>query len=190
MDYTISYESDTQTKLDRNEKLLRVKTEQIADLQYEAELITNASIEIVRGISDPVQMADLTKIWLDFDEDKGKFKPDGKDSKVRLKFIEKDYIFDGEILKDVKLKGVTLYGKGITLYGCCGELRLNYVRNGKEFRIALPCYKNANKENYRSLSYSIATVYKGSYKTVFKTRFLSEFKDGVTKFLNGEIGNE
>lgn len=190
MDYTISYESDTQTKLDRNEKLLRVKTEQIADLQYEAELITNASIEIVRGISDPVQMADLTKIWLDFDEDKGKFKPDGKDSKVRLKFIEKDYIFDGEILKDVKLKGITLYGKGITLYGCCGELRLNYVRNGKEFRIALPCYKNANKENYRSLSYSIATVYKGSYKTVFKTRFLSELKDGVTKFLNGEIGNE
>ena len=79
MDYTISYEKDIQTKLDRNEKLIRAKTEQIADLQYEAELIANASIGIIRGIPDHVQMTDLHKIWLDFDNDKGKFKPDGKD---------------------------------------------------------------------------------------------------------------
>lgn len=183
MDYTISYEKDIQTKLDRNEKLLRAKTEQIADLQYEAELVTNASIAIIRGIQDHVQMTDLHKIWLDFDCDKGKFKPEGKDSKARLKFIEENYVFDGEVPKDVKLKG-------ITLYGYCWELWLNYVRNGKEFRIALPCYKNANKENYRSLSYSIATVDSCFYTTVFSTKFLLELKDGVKKFLNGEIGNE
>ena len=177
------YEESVKAKLDRNEKLLQSKFTQIADLQYEAELITNASIEIIRGIPDHVQMTDLHQIWLDFDNDKGKFKPDGKDSKARLKFIEKNYLFDGEVPKDVKLKG-------ITLYGCSWELWLNYVRNGKEFRIALPCYKTANKENYRSLSYSIATVDGCSYTTVFSTRFLLELKDGVTKFLNGEIGNE
>ena len=183
MDYTISYEKDIQTKLDRNEKLLRAKTAQIADLQYEAELIANASIEIIRGIPDHVQMTDLHKIWLDFDNDKGKFKPEGKDSKARFKFIEKNYVFDREVPKDVKLKG-------ITLYGYCWELWLNYVRNGKWFRIALPCYKNANKDNYKSLSYSIATVDGCVCTTVFSTMFLSELKDGVTKFLNGEIGNE
>lgn len=180
MDYTISYEKDIQTKLDRNEKLLRAKTEQIADLQYEAELIANASIGIIRGIPDHVQMTDLHKIWLDFDNDKGKFKPDGKDSKTRLKFIEENYVFDGEALKAVKLKG-------ITLYGYCWGLWLDYVRNDKEFRIALPCYKNANKDNYKSLSYSIATVDGCSYEIVFSTMFLSELKDGVIKFLNGEI---
>lgn len=183
MDYTISYDSNIQTKLVRNEKLLRAKTEQIADLQYEAELIANASIEIIRGISDHVQMTDLHKIWLDFDNDKGKFKPDCKDSKIKLKFIEEEYVFNDEVPKDVKLKG-------ITLYGYCWELWLNYVRGDKEFRISLPCYKNANKENYKSLSYSIATIDGCSYTTVFSTRFLSELKDGVTKFLNGEIGNE
>lgn len=183
MNYMINYEKDIQIKLDRNEKLLRAKTEQITDLQYEIELVADASIAIIREIQDHVQMTDLHKIWLDFDNDKGKFKPDGKDSKVRLKFIEKNYIFGGEVPKDVKLKD-------ITLYGYCWELWLNYVRNGKEFRIALPCYKNANKENYRSLSYSIATVDNCSYTTVFSTRFLSELKNGVTKFLNGEIGNE
>ena len=180
MDYTINYEKDIQAKLDRNEKLLRDKAAQIAELQYETELIADASIEIIRGIQDHVQMTDLHKIWLDFDNDKGKFKPDEKDSKARLKFIEKNYVFDGEVPKDVKLRG-------ITLYGYCWELWLNYVRNGKEFRIALPCYKTANKENYRSLSYSIATVDGCSYTTVFSTRFLLELKDGVTKFLNGEI---
>lgn len=183
MNYMINYEKDIQIKLDRNEKLLRAKTEQITDLQYEIELVADASIAIIREIQDHVQMTDLHKIWLDFDNDKGKFKPDGKDSKVRLKFIEKNYIFGGEVPKDVKLKD-------ITLYGYCWELWLNYVRNGKEFRIALPCYKNANKENYRSLSYSIAAVDNCSYTTVFSTRFLSELKNGVTKFLNGEIGNE
>lgn len=181
MDYTISYESDVQTKFDRNEKLLLAKTAQIADLQYETELIANASIEIIRGISDHVQATDLHKIWINFDHDKGKFKPDGKDSKARLEFIEKNYVFDGKVPKDVKLKD-------ITLYGYCWELWLGYVRNGKEFRISLPCYKNANKENYRSLSYAIMTVDGCSYTTVFSTRFLSELKDGVTKFLNGEIG--
>ena len=180
MDYTTIYEKDIQAKLNRNEKLLQTKTEQIADLRYEAELIVNASIAIIRGIQDQVQVTDLQEIWSDFDHDKGKFKPDGKDSKARLKFIEKNYVFDGEVPKDVKLKG-------ITLYGYCWELWLNYVRNGKEFRIALPCYKTANKENYRSLSYSIATVDGCSYTTVFSTRFLLELKDGVTKFLNGEI---
>ena len=180
MDYTTIYENDIQTKLDKNEKLLRAKTAQIADLQYEADLIANASIEIIRGISDHVQMTDLHKIWLDFDNDKGKFKPDDKDSKAKLKFIEKNYVFGADVPKDVKLKD-------ITLYGYCWELWLEYVRNGKKFRIALPCYKNANKENYRSLSYSIATVDDCSYTTVFSTRFLSELKDGVRKFLNGEI---
>lgn len=180
MDYATIYEKNIQAKLDRNEKLIRAKTEQIADLQYEIELVDNASIEIIRGILDHVQMTDLHKIWLDFDSDKGKFKPDGKDSKARLKFIEKNYVFDGEVPKDVKLKS-------ITLYGYCWELWLNYVRNGKEFKIALPCYKNANKENYKSLSYSIATVDGCVYTTVFSTMFLSELKDGVTKFLNGEI---
>lgn len=183
MDYTINYEKDIQTKLDRNEKLLRAKTEQIADLQYETELIANASIEIIRGIPDHVQMTDLHKIWLDFDGDKGKFKPDGKDSKARLKFIEKNYVFDGEVPKDVKLKNIIQYGYGWALW-------LDYIRNGKEFRIALPCYKNANKDNYKSLSYSIAMVDGCSYEIVFSTMFLSELKNGVTKFLNGEIGNE
>lgn len=183
MDYATIYEKDIQTKLNRNEKLIRAKTEQIANLQYEAELIANASIEIIRGIPDHVQMTDLHKIWLDFDNDKGKFKPDGKDSKAKLKFIEKNYVFGGEVPKDVKLKG-------ITLYGYCWELWLDYVRGGKEFKIALPCYKNANKENYRSLSYSISTVDGCCYTTVFSTMFLSELKDGVTKFLNGEIGKK
>lgn len=181
MDYTINYEKDIQTKLDRNEKLLRAKTAQIADLQYEAELIANASVEIIRGIPDHVQMTDLHKIWLDFDHDKGKFKPEGKDSKARLKFIEENYIFDGKVPKDVKLKDITLLAFGWALW-------LDYVRNGKEFRIFLPCYKNANKDNYKSLSYLIATVDSCSYEIVFSTKFLSELKDGVTKFLNGEIG--
>lgn len=183
MDYTINYEKDIQTKLDRNEKLLRAKTAQITDLQYEAELIANASIEIIRGIQDYVQMTDLHKIWLDFDNDKGKFKPDGKDSKARLKFIEKNYVFDGEVPKDVKLKNITLFAFGWALW-------LDYVRDGKRFRIALPCYKNANKNNYRSLNYEIIAVDGCFYTTVFSTMFLSELKNGVTKFLNGEIGNE
>lgn len=180
MNYTISYESDIQTKLDRNEKLLRAKTEQITDLQYEAELIANASIEIIRGISDPVQMTDLYKIWLDFDHDKSKFKPEGKDSKVRFKFIEEDYIFNGEVPKGVKLKDITLYAS-------CRALWLCYIYNGEEFVVTLPCYKNVTKDNYKSLSYSISTVDGCSYTRIFSTRFLSELKDGVTKFLNGEI---
>lgn len=183
MDYTTIYEKDIQTKLDRNEKLLQAKTEQIADLQYEIKLIEDASIAIIREIRDQVQMTDLHEIWFDFDNDKSKFKPDGKDSEATLKFIEKSCVFDGEVPKDVKLKGITLYGYGWGLW-------LDYVRNGKEFRIALPYYKNANKENYKSLSYSIATVDGCVYTTVFSTKFLSELKDGVTKFLNGEIGNE
>lgn len=180
MDYTISYESDIQTKLDRNEKLLRAKTAQIADLQYEAELIANASIEIIRGISDHVQMTDLHKIWIDFDRDKGKFKPDGKDSKAKLKFIEKNYVFDGEVPKNVKLKSMTLcgYDWGLWLY---------YTYNEEEFVVTLPNFKNANKDNYKSLNYSIMFVDSCSYTTLFSTRFLSELKDGVRKFLNGEI---
>lgn len=180
MDYATIYEKNIQAKLDRNEKLIRAKTEQIADLQYEIELVADASIAIIRGIQDQVQMTDLHEIWFDFDNDKSKFKPDGKDSKATLKFIEKNCVFDGEVPKDVKLKG-------ITLYGYCWGLWLDYVRNGKEFRIAFPCYKNANKDNYKSLSYSIATVDGCSYEIVFSTMFLSELKDGVTKFLNGEI---
>lgn len=183
MDYTINYEKDIQTKLDRNEKLLRAKTAQIAELQYETELIADASIEIIRGIQDHVQMTDLHKIWFDFDHDEGKFRPESKDSKTRFKVIEEDYIFNGEVLKDVKLKN-------ITLYGCCCGLRLYYTYNGKEFVVTLPCYKNANKDNYRSLSYAIIRVDSCFYTTVFSTKFLSELKDGVTKFLNGEIGNE
>lgn len=180
MDYTTNYEKDIQTKLDKNEKLLQTKTERIADLQYEAELIVNASIAIIRGIQDQVQMTDLQEIWFDFDNDKSKFKPNGQDSKAKLKFIEKNCVFDREVPKDVKLKG-------ITLYGYCWGLWLDYVRNDKEFRIVLPCYKNANKDNYKSLSYSIATIDGCSYEIVFSTMFLSGLKDGVTKFLNGEI---
>lgn len=183
MDYMIDYEKDIQAKLDRNEKLLRDKAAQIAELQYETELIADASIEIIRGIQDHVQMTDLHKIWLDFDCDKGKFKPKGKDSKARLKFIEENYVFDGEVPKDVKLKNVTLFAFGWALW-------LDYVRDGKKFRITLPCYKNANKNNYRSLNYEIVAVDGCFYTTVFSTKFLSELKDGVTKFLNGEIGNE
>ena len=145
MDYTINYEKDIQIKLDRNEKLLRAKTEQIADLQYEIELVADASIAIIRGIQDQVQMTDLHKIWFDFDHNKRKFRPERKDSKARFKFIEENYIFDGKVPKDVKLKDVTLLAFGWALW-------LDYVRNGKEFRIALPCYKNANKDNYKSLS--------------------------------------
>lgn len=181
--YTIDYEKDMRIKFNKNEKLIKSKTTQIADLQYEVELLTNASVSIIRGISDYIQSVDLHKIWLDFDHDKGKFKPDGKDSKATLKFIEKNYIFDGEAPKDVKLKDITLLAFGWALW-------LDYVRNGKEFRIFLPCYKNANKDNYKSLSYLIATVDGCSYEIVFSTMFLSELKDGVTKFLNGEIGNE
>lgn len=183
MNYMINYEKDIQIKLDRNEKLLRAKTEQIIDLQYEAELIANASIEIIRGISDPVQMTDLYKIWLDFDHDKSKFKPEGKDSKTRLKFIEEDYVFDGEVPKGVKLKDITLYAS-------CRALWLCYTYNGEEFVVTLPCYKNVGKDNYKSLSYAIMTVDGCSYTKVFSTMFLSELKDGVTKFLNGGIGNE
>lgn len=185
MDYMINYEKDIQAKLDRNEKLLRDKAAQIAELQYETELIADASIEIIRGIQDHVQMTDLYKIWLDFDRDKGKFKPEGKDSKTRLQFIEEDYIFDAEVLKDVKLKNIILYGH-------CRDLGLwlYYTYNGKEFVITLPCYKNVNKDNYKSLSYGIIRVDGCFYTTVFSTKFLSELKDGVTKFLNGEIGNE
>ena len=174
-----SYEDNIRTKLDKNEKLLRAKTAQIDDLQYEAELIANASIEIIRGIRDQVQLTDLHKIWLDFDHDKGKFKPDGKDSKAMFKFIEENYVFDGKVPKDVKLKG-------ITLYGYCWALWLDYVRDGKEFRIALPCYKNANKENYKSLSYEIMTVDGCSCTVVFSTRFLSELREGVSKFFGDE----
>ena len=185
MDYTINYDKNIQAKLDRNEKLLRAKTEQIADLQYEAELIANASIAIIRGIQDQVQMTDLHKIWFDFDHNKRKFRPEMKDSKARFKFIEENYIFDGKVQKDVKLKDITLLAFGWALW-------LDYVRDGKEFRITLPCYKNANKDNYKSLNYAIMTAkcrfYE--YEIVFSTRFLSELKDGVTKFLNGEIGNE
>lgn len=123
-----SYESNLQTKLAKNDCLLQSKLAQIIDLQYEAELIKADSVNIIRGIADHVQLTDLHKIWCDFDHDKGKFKPDGKDSKTRLKFIEENYVFDGEVPKDVKLKG-------ITLYGYCWELWLNYVRNGKEFRM-------------------------------------------------------
>lgn len=54
MEYMTNYEKDIQTKLDKNEKLLQTKTKQIADLQYEAELIINASIAIIRGIQDQV----------------------------------------------------------------------------------------------------------------------------------------
>lgn len=183
MEYMTNYEKDIQTKLDKNEKLLQTKTKQIADLQYEAELIINASIAIIRGIQDQVQMTDLQEIWFDFDNDKSKFKPDGKDSKASLKFIEENCVFDREVPKDVKLKG-------ITLYGYCWELWLDYVRNDKEFIIALPCYKNANKDNYKSLSYKIMAVDNCSFTTVFSTMFLSELKDGAAKFLNGEIGNE
>lgn len=183
MDYTTIYEKDIQTKLDRNEKLLRAKTEQIANLQYEAELIVNASIAIIREIPDQVQMTDLYKIWYNFDHNKGKFRPEGKDSKARLKFIEENYIFDGKVPKDVKLKNITQYGYGWALW-------LDYVRDGKEFRIALPYYKTANEDNYKSLSYKIMAVDDCSFTTVFSTMFLSELKDGVTKFLNGEIGNE
>ena len=83
MDYTINYEKDIQIKLDRNEKLLRAKTEQITDLQYEVELIADASIEIIRGIPDCVQITDLHKIWLDFDHDKGKFRRRNLRKKIR-----------------------------------------------------------------------------------------------------------
>lgn len=184
MSYTITnFDEDVTTRLAKNEKLLQSKLAQIADLQYEAELITDASIEIIRGIRDQVQVTDLHKIWLDFNHDKGEFKPDGKDSKARLKFIEENYVFDGKVPKDVKLKG-------ITLYGYCWALWLDYVRGGKEFRVALPCYKNVNKENYKSLSYEIMTVDGCFCTVVFSTMFLSELKDGVTKFLNGDIGNE
>ena len=178
--YTIDYEKDIRIKFNKNEKLIKSKTTQIADLQYEVELLTNASVSIIRGISDYIQSVDLHKIWLDFDNDKGKFKPDGKDSKARLKFIEENYVFDGEVPKDVKLKNITLFAFGWALW-------LDYVRDGKKFRIALPCYKNANKNNYRSLNYEIVAVDGCFYTTVFSTKFLSELKDGVTKFLNGEI---
>lgn len=183
MDYTINYEKYIQAKLDRNEKLLQAKTEQIADLQYEIKLIEDASIAIVREIRDHVQMTDLHEIWLDFDHDKGGFKPEGKNSKARLKFIEENYVFDGKVPKDVKLKNITLYGYG-------WELWLRYTYNGKEFVITLPHFKNANKDNYKSLSYEIMIIDGHSYTTVFSTMFLSELKDGVKKFLNGEIGNE
>lgn len=62
MEHMTNYEKDIQTKLDKNEKLLQTKTKQIADLQYEAELIINASIAIIRGIQDQVQMTDLQEI--------------------------------------------------------------------------------------------------------------------------------
>lgn len=183
MDYTINYEKYIQAKLDRNEKLLQAKTEQIADLQYEIKLIEDASIAIIREFRDHVQMTDLHEIWLDFDHDKGGFKPEGKNSKARLKFIEENYVFDGKVPKDVKLKNITLYGYG-------WELWLRYTYNGKEFVITLPHFKNANKNNYKSLSYKIMIIDGHSCTTVLSTMFLSELKNGVTKFLNGEIGNE
>lgn len=88
--------------------------------------------------------------------------------------VDTDEEFIGFLKCAVKAQSVT---------GC----KTTNLRNGKEFKIALPCYKNANKENYKSLSYSIATVDGCVYTTVFSTMFLSELKDGVKKFLNGEI---
>lgn len=174
-----SYESNLQTKLAKNDCLLQSKLAQITDLQYEAELIKADSVNIIRGIADHVQLTDLHKIWCDFDHDKGKFKPDGKDSKTRLKFIEENYLFSNGIPKDLKLKD-------ITLYSFCWELWLKYVRDKEEFIITLPFFKNATKDNYKDLSYSIMTVDKCSYTTVFKTRILFELKDGVSKFLGEE----
>ena len=184
LDY--SYEESVKTKLNRNEKLLQSKLTQIADLQYEVDLITDTSIEIVRNISDYVQSMDLYKMWRDFDPETNKFKPDnevGRESRDGLKFIETNYLFNGGKPKNVCFKR-------ISLYGFCWELWLHYIRNKKEFIITLPFYGNANINNYKSLNYAIMTVNGCSYTTVFSTRFLLELKDGVTKFLNGEIGNE
>lgn len=178
--YTIDYEKDIQTKFNKNENFIKSKTTQIADLQYEVELLTNASVLIIRGISDHIQSIDLHKIWLDFDGDKHEFKPDGKDSKTQLKSIEENYIFKNGKPIDVRLNKIALYGYR-------WELWLYYTYNGEEFVITLPHFKNANKDNYQSLNYSIMVVNDDSYETVFSTMFLSELKDGVTKFLNGEI---
>ena len=178
-----SYEKNIETKLDRNEKLLQSKLTQIADLQYEVELITDASIGIIRNISDYVQCMDLYKMWRDFDPETNRFKPDsevGRKSRDGLKFIETSCLF-----KDGKPKNVCF--KRISLYGICWELWLHYVKNKKEFIITLPFFKNVNKNNYRDLGYAIMAVDGCSYTTVFKTRILSELKDEVTKFLNGEI---
>lgn len=175
--YTITDYYDVKSKITQNEYLIQRKLNQVSDLQYEIELIAESSIEIIRGISDQVQATDLHKIWLDFDHDKGKFKPEGNDSKARFKFIEENYVFDGEVPKGVKLKDITLYGYGWALW-------IYYTYNGEEFVITLPCYKNVNKDNYKSLGYEIMSVDGCSYTTVFITRFLSELKDGVTKFLN------
>ncbi len=175
-----NFGDDITTRLDNNEKLLQSKLSQIADWQYEADLIKESSVNIIRGISDHVQSTDLYKMWHDFDHEKGKFKTNDEGdtkSRDRLRFIEMAYLFENGKPKDVKLKN-------ITLYGLCWELWLTYTKGKKEFIITFPFFRNADKDNYKDLSYSIMTVDGCSYTTVFKTRLLSELKDGVSKFLN------
>lgn len=175
--YTIIDYANIKSKITQNEYLIQRKLNQISDLQYEVELITNSSVDTIRDIPDHVQMVDLHKIWVDFDHDTGKFKPDGKDSKDMFTFIEENYVFNGKRPKYIRLND-------ITMYGYCWELWIDYVMNGKNFRITLPCYKNANKDNYRNLGYSIVTVDDCVCTTVFSTRVLTELKDAVTDFLN------
>lgn len=175
----INYEDDVKTKLTRNENLLKSKLNQISDLQYEVDLITNDSINIICGIYDPIQRVDLHKIWCDFDGNKHKFKPDAKDSKNQLKFVEDNYIFRDGKPKDVKLTD-------ITLYGYCWEIWLKYIKNGKEFIITLPVFKIANKDNYKELGYMIMKVDGCMHTTVFSTLVLSELIGAVAEFLSKE----
>lgn len=182
----IDYERDIKTNLEKNNTLLTKKFAELTDLQYEIELIERNSINVIQNIKDYIQQyADLHQMWCDFDQEKGRFELNsetGKKSKNCLKLIETNYLFGNDKPEVVKFKR-------ISLYGYCWEVWLHYVRNGKEFIITLPIFKNVTKDNYKDVYYSIMTVDKFSYTTVFKTLFLSELKDGVSKFLKGDLND-
>ncbi len=178
-----SYEENIKTELKKNDELLNKKLTELADLQYEVELIKEHGLNIVKGIYDSIQGYNLHQIWSDFDHDKHTFKPDGGSSRNRLKYIEMAFLFENGRPKDIKLKNIVMYGYAF-------ELWLIYTKGEEEFAITLPVFKTADKENYKQLSYRIMSVHECTYNVVFVTQFLSELKDGVAKFLNGEIGNE
>lgn len=177
MNYTISYESDIKIKLDKNGKILQKKLEELSDLQYEIELIKKNSLGTVKGIHDSIQSVDLPQIWRDFDHEKHKFNPDGSKSKNQLKYIEMAYLFKSGRPKDVKLKDIVLYGFNF-------ETWLVYMKGNKEFVITLPIFRNAEENNYADLGYKIFAVDGCCYELEFKTLFLSEVMDGVSKFLD------
>lgn len=177
----VNYDDDIKDKLNRNSELLKNKLSQVDDLKYEIDLIEESSVNITKQISDYIQRVDWHSFWLNFDHKKHTFSPTAKEFETRFKYIEMDYLFVNGKPDGIKLKD-------IILCGYCEKFWLAYTKEGKEFVIVIPCFKNANKNNYKNLAYEILTTPdECRYETILSTLSLSELGDGVTKFLNGEI---